>query len=160
MRKIDRDLDWILGRLRDLIRERGFTQLEVQEVLGWGRNYIGQLLNRQKSLRVDQVLLILNVIDVKPESFFADVYMLTEPRRPHGRAGQAAASLTDDLDAATPRVKLRRLRKQLDGLVSLLEQKALIDSADLDDAIEKARSWDRVFYRLSAADLGRAIEED
>ncbi len=139
MRKIDRDLDWILARLRDLIRERGFTQLEVQEVLGWGRNYISQLLNRQKALRVDQVLLILNVIDVKPESFFAEVYMFTEPSRPHRRAGHAAASLTDDLDAVTPRVKLRRLRMQLDGLVSLLMQKGFITAANLGRAIEKAR---------------------
>ncbi len=38
MRKVERDLDRILTGLRNAIRERGFTQLEAQEVLGWGRS--------------------------------------------------------------------------------------------------------------------------
>ena len=57
MRAVERDLDRILSLLRNRIRERGFTQLEVQETLGWGRSYISQLVTRQKSLRVEHVLM-------------------------------------------------------------------------------------------------------
>ena len=53
--------------LRSKIRGRGLTQLEVQDRLGWGRSYISQLVTRQKSLRVEQLVLILEVIGVEPE---------------------------------------------------------------------------------------------
>ena len=36
MQKVERDLERILNRLRSAIRERGYTQYEVQETLGWG----------------------------------------------------------------------------------------------------------------------------
>ena len=74
MRDTARQLDRVLTLLRNKIRERGFTQLEVQEALGWGRSYISQLLTKQKSLRVEQVLLILNVISVSPADFYAELF--------------------------------------------------------------------------------------
>ena len=40
MTTLERELDRVLTLLRNKIRERGFTQLEVQEALGWGRSYI------------------------------------------------------------------------------------------------------------------------
>ena len=60
MQQVDREVDRYLTLLGNLIRRQGYTQLEVQEALGWGRSYISQLLTRQKGLRVEQVLLILN----------------------------------------------------------------------------------------------------
>ncbi len=53
--------------------QRGYTQLEVQQELGWGRSYISQLVTKQKSPRVEQVLLILGVIGVDPAEFFAEL---------------------------------------------------------------------------------------
>ena len=38
MLSVDRELDRVLTLLRNKIRERGFTQLEVQEALSWGRS--------------------------------------------------------------------------------------------------------------------------
>ena len=38
MNSIERELDRVLTLLRNKIREQGFTQLEVQEALGWGRD--------------------------------------------------------------------------------------------------------------------------
>ncbi len=74
MRQVERELDRCLTLLRDKIREQGFTQLEVQEALGWGRSYISQLLTRQKNLRIDQVVMIMNVIGVEPAEFFGELY--------------------------------------------------------------------------------------
>ncbi|NIQ93618.1 MAG: helix-turn-helix transcriptional regulator, partial [Desulfuromonadales bacterium] len=65
--QIEKEVDRILTLLRNKIRERGFTQLEVQEKLNWGRSYISQLLTKQKSLRVEQVLMILETINVNPK---------------------------------------------------------------------------------------------
>ena len=74
MIRIDRELDRALVLLRNKIRDRGVTQLEIQEALGWGRSYISQLLTKQKALRVEQLLLILHVIGVHPTAFFSELY--------------------------------------------------------------------------------------
>lgn len=77
--QIEKEVDRILTLLRNKIRERGFTQLEVQEKLNWGRSYISQLLTKQKSLRVEQVLMILETIKVEPKDFFAELYQFPRP---------------------------------------------------------------------------------
>ena len=127
MRSIERDLDRILNRLRHAIRERGYTQLEVQDVLGWGRSYISQLLTRQKSLRLEQILLILNVIGVPPGDFFGAIYPLDE----------AVRARADD---ASMRAELRRIERLYEGIVSVLKKKGLITTEELAGAIERARS--------------------
>lgn len=73
---VEKEIDRMLTLLRNKIRERGFTQLEVQEALSWGRSYISQLLTKQKSLRVEQILMILDVIGVEPSEFFGELYRL------------------------------------------------------------------------------------
>lgn len=132
MRQVDREVDRYLTLLSDKVRGRGFTQLEVQEALGWGRSYISQLVTKQKSLRLDQVLLILSVIGVKPADFFAELY---QPLQYHGRAPapiepSAAAVMSREL----PRLKayLLAVRKLLldRGLISVDELEAAVDAAD------------------------------
>ncbi len=145
-RRIDRDLDRILSCLRNRIREQGFTQMEVQEVLGWGRSYLSQLLTRQKTARVDQVLMVLNVIGVDPAAFFAEVYSFGEPRR-LPLAGRIPATAAGGAGALPSAAELRRLRSLYRGLVSLLRQKGYIDAAELARAVEKARTA-RVPVRL------------
>ena len=67
-------IDTILRALQEKIQHQGFTQKEVQEALGWGRTYISQLVRGQKSLRIEQIILILRVIKVRPADFFAEIY--------------------------------------------------------------------------------------
>ena len=141
-RIIDRDLDRVLTRLRNAIHEQGFTQLEVQEALGWGRGYVSQLLTKQKTLRLEQVLTILNVISVKPEDFFGEVFQFgkaqrapRKARRPPGRMVPSPWDRPGDLSA-----EVRRLRILLEGLVRVLERKDLITDGDLSAAVERARS--------------------
>ncbi len=133
MRDIDRDLDRILGRLRTLIPERGFTQLEVQEVLGWGRSYISQLLTRQKAARLDQVLVILKVLDVDPGAFFAEIYRFDE-----SGARFSKQLPVRSLESSRLRIEVSRLRLLADGLISVLQEKALISASDLAQAIQEA----------------------
>ena len=116
----ERELDRVLTLLRNKIRERGFTQLEVQEALSWGRSYISQLLTKQKSLRVEQVLLILEVIGVKPGEFFGELYHFPQgeaPRRggevypTHGMSGYGSSMIhevTGEIEGRRVRSLLRR----------------------------------------------------
>ena len=148
---IEKHIDSYLKLLRDLIRGRGFTQLEVQDVLGWGRSYISQLLTKQKALRFDQVL--LSVIGVTPDAFFARLYHLPTSRRSPERRRPPGGPTTDhrplpdrssspdgwSADATGPRAGLRRLQALLGGLVSLLKKKGIITAAELAHAIEKAK---------------------
>ena len=132
---VEVELNRYLTLIRNKIRERGFTQLEVQEALGWGRSYISQLLTKQKSLRVEQVLLILKVIGVDPVEFFAELYAWREP--PAAASGPARAPL-DPEQAEEQQQELRQLRGLLHGLVELLSKKQMIDSEELTVAVEAA----------------------
>ena len=82
----DREVENCLTLLRNLIRQKGFTQLDVQQALGWGRSYISQLLTKQKALRYEQILLMLNVIGVSPEEFFAELFPALQQPAPTRRA--------------------------------------------------------------------------
>ncbi len=81
MIRVDQEVDRFLSLLRDKIRDREFTQMQVQERLGWGTSYISQLFTRQKALRLEQVLLILRVIGVEPREFFLELYVMRSPPR-------------------------------------------------------------------------------
>lgn len=74
---VDKEVDRMLKLLREKIRDQGFTQLKVQQALGWGRTYISQLFRKQKSLRFDQILQILEVIEVDARDFFSEFYYLS-----------------------------------------------------------------------------------
>ncbi len=155
MRSIEREIDRYLTLLRNRIREKGFTQLEVQEALGWGRSYISQLLTKQKTLRLEQVLLILNVIGADPATFFAELYPLAgaggapPTRQPYPVALNSStpecaswvaepAEAYDRAWSSRDRQSLSELRSLVRGLVGLLVDKELIDLDDLTSAVKDA----------------------
>ena len=146
MRIVQSEIDRVLTLLRNKIRERGFTQLEVQEALSWGRSYISQLLTKQKSLRVEQILLILNVIGVDPGEFYGELYRLNAPDRPTGGFGEqryravpydsgameiSEGGLPEDFNRS-----FQELRSLLRGLVRLLVDKNVINVDELTTAVK------------------------
>lgn len=132
MIEVQRDLDRHLTLLRNFIQQRGFTQLEVQQALGWGKSYISQLLTKQKGLRVEQLLLILNVIGVDPQTFFAEFYW------PQG-APTPSQQPPPSPPAATAREEVRRVQATLAGLVDLLLKEGLVTARELRAAEKAAR---------------------
>ena len=120
MLSIDHEVERFLTLIRNKIRERGYTQLEVQESLGWGRSYISQLLTRQKGLRVEQVLSMLDIIGVEPASFFAELY-----------GSASIESAPQNAGVAELRRDLREMRTLLRGLVDLLVDNNLIQAEEL-----------------------------
>ncbi len=127
MRQVDLEVDRYLALLRAKIREQGFTQLEVQQALSWGRFYISQILNRQKCLRYEQVLLILNVIGVDPAAFFAELYGLEGPPGPRSRLGSSKAKVSSNGDLAR---EIGRVKATLQSLVGLLLGKRIVTGRD------------------------------
>ncbi len=81
---VQKEVDRMLKLLREKIRDQGFTQLKVQEALGWGRTYISQLFRKQKSLRFDQILSIIDVVGIPADEFFAEFYGLSHPEAEGG----------------------------------------------------------------------------
>lgn len=142
MLTVEKEIDRILTLLRNKIRERGFTQLQVQAELDWGRSYISQLLTKQKSLRVEQVLLILDVIGIEPADFYAELYRFPAADRHEdsyaatpGRAPYNISAISHS-EAAPPwaeelRLELLQSRQRLEGLVQLLVDKEVIDREEL-----------------------------
>ncbi len=151
MMTVERELDRVLTLLRNKIRERGFTQLEVQEALGWGRSYISQLLTKQKSLRVEQVLLILNVIGVDPSEFFGELYHFPSAGQ-HGAAAPSfsryassapghSGGIASGSESATGDEFSRtfhELRALLRGLLWLLTDKGILDADELSTAVSSS----------------------
>ena len=132
MKSVAPEVDRYLTLLRNKIREKGSTQLEVQEALGWGRSYISQLVTKQKSLRVEQVLLILSVIGVDPSEFFAEIYAA-----PHFR--RFSSPVPDE----PPQQELDQLRGLLSGVVELLLEKELISAEELSATVAAQADKDK-----------------
>ncbi len=144
-KKVGKEIDRILTLIRNKIREKGFTQLEVQESLSWGRSYISQLLTKQKSLRVEQVLLILETIGVDPAEFYCELYHIEsvesglrnlddylDGQRRDGLANGVAESAADGRP-----VGHEDLRTMLRSVVRLLIEKNVINADELNHAVRQ-----------------------
>lgn len=152
---VEREVDRVLLLLRNKIRERGFTQQEVQAKLGWGRSYISQLLMKQKALRLEQLLLILATIGVECRDFFAELYPpLPQPEVPvryvdayasargetPSRAAPAGAGAGDALSDVRDCSELRAV---LRAVVGVLVDKGLVTLEEMLTAIRAADPLDR-----------------
>ncbi len=133
MRQTERELDRYLNLLRSRIRERGFTQVEVQEALGWGRSYISQLMTKSKALRVEQVLMILNVIGVEPAEFFAELY---PPGSRDAWSREPASRSLEPRTGVAVMQEFGEFKALLQGLAGLLVDKRIVASSELRTAVE------------------------
>lgn len=61
-----RQLSEVLKRLRQKIREQGFTQSRVEQEMGWEQNTISALVGGRIALQFDHLFAICEVIDVSP----------------------------------------------------------------------------------------------
>ena len=136
IKEIENEVDRILKLLREKIRDQGFTQLRVQEALGWGRTYISQLFRKQKSLRFDQILQILHVIEIDPVEFFLEFYRLPtrdiEGLLPVRYGTRTIYLPTEDVESTHA---VDDLHTMMSGLVQLLIQKNVIENDEYTAAI-------------------------
>ena len=137
MKNLDREIERVLSLLRNKIRERGFTQLQVQDQLHWGRSYISQLVTRQKALRLEQILCILDVIQVSPTEFFGELYGFDRGSGP----------FQDDILEGADRAELEDLRRQLrlnrrlvDAYAEILVRQGLLPRTEVDAALQRVEA--------------------
>lgn len=120
-----------------MIKRSEFSQRQVEEMAGFSKGYLSQLLARNLDLKVWHILAILDVFKVGPSQFFERLYPA---------AGRAAAlesftersePLADDLDKALSTLyrvgvdSLGQLRERLERCekaVAELESKGLLDA--------------------------------
>lgn len=143
MTDVDREIDRALLLLRNKIRERGFTQLEVQQRLHWGRSYVSQLLTKQKSLRLEQLVRILDVLGVERAQFFSELY----PPSAQGLAARSGVTVHpgagpgagSDLGVAGSVAdlsrSLRELRSLVRGLANLLVGRGILAADELEASV-------------------------
>ena len=75
------DVDQLARHLRLWIQSRRMTLQAVEQELGMGVGYLGQLLRGNLDLKVKHVLAVLEIIGVEPSEFFSSLY---PPRAPYG----------------------------------------------------------------------------
>lgn len=80
------EISRMLSHLQEKIRERGFTQREIQALLGWGPSAISKLIRRDTALRVDHILMICDVIALAPAELFHAHLTEAERDRPSQEA--------------------------------------------------------------------------
>ena len=126
MTNVEADVQRLLTLLRNKIRERGFTQMMIQDAMGWGRSYISQILTKQKNIRVEQTLAILDVIGVKPRDFFAELFGFG----PYD--GQVGSPERTAVDPKAPELRSQviELQDTVDRLTEILREKNLISEND------------------------------
>ena len=123
-----KEAERMLETLRRLIRERGFTQLKIQLVLGWVRIYISHLLTKQKTLRVEPLLQIVDAIGMQPAEFFAEHFKA--PAAEAAPAPAAAPVVSGAEIELEIRRKLDHLQSGLTGLVRVLVERRLIGAGE------------------------------
>lgn len=133
----DEEIRLVLHELRRMIKRSEYSQRQVEELAGFSKGYLSQLLARNLDLKVWHVLAILDVFQVGPSEFFERLYP---------GAGRAAAlesfsersePLVDDLDKALSTLyrvgveSLGQLRERLEACeraVAVLEEKGLLSA--------------------------------
>ena len=63
------------------IRESGSSQAAVSAALGWGDDYVNQLLRGNLDLRLAHVYAILGAIEVSPARFFGELHADADSRQ-------------------------------------------------------------------------------
>lgn len=156
--EVEHEIKRILDALRAAMRERKVTQLHVQEVMGWGKSYISQIMTHQKRLQVGQLLAILHAMGVTPRDFFAQLYgfPLVLPGKPGGayptrtaresEIAEAPAweSLIDSIDDTPVLVR---------AIARTIVHHGVVDAAELVAAIRREEA------KVREADLARIEDE-
>lgn len=121
MEEVAAEIDRILMLLRSKLHEQGHTQLQVQSRLGWGKSYLSQILTRQKALRVEQLLLVLQVIRVTPAEFFGELYRWPGS---HAASQSLAADGAGPFQLEEPAAPAKAtVEQEINRLLSLLRMK-------------------------------------
>lgn len=131
----DEEIKLVLQELRRMIKRSEYSQRQVEEMAGFSKGYLSQLLARNLDLKVWHVLAILDVFKMSPSDFFERLYPGASRAAALESFTDRSEPLADDLDKAITNLyragseSLSRLRERLERCeqaVAELEEKGLL----------------------------------
>lgn len=90
----------IVQELRRIIKRSEHSQREVEELAGFSKGYLSQLLAGNLDLKIWHVLSILKAFEISPADFFERIYPSKARLAPMEEFAAGSAPLADDLDQA------------------------------------------------------------
>lgn len=70
----EKTVEQIIGRRIQKIRqEKGYTQLQLSEMVGLSTNYLSDIERGKSSARLDKLVAIMNALECSADEAFADV---------------------------------------------------------------------------------------
>lgn len=126
--------------LEEKIKETRGTYREVEKELSWGRSYISGMFRGSKEVRLDQVLLILGAIGIKPSDFYCELYGIHQ--EVHGKHAGDTESKSGYRCGAVGGT--RKMVATLQIIVRCLVEKNLITVEELTKYVEEEKPRDLI----------------
>lgn len=133
MSRSDGFRDWLVGRLRYVIDQRGKSVTAIEKELGRGRGYLGDALRGGKRLPIETVLEVLDHLGCDPADFFAGLTPEDErwTRYPRGDRDELLPTAVADSGKVRSRDDAPDLRRLVGAVIRVLEQKGVLEHEDL-----------------------------
>jgi transcriptional regulator with XRE-family HTH domain len=90
----------ILQELRRIIKRSDLNQREVEDLAGFSRGYLSQLLAGNLDLKVWHVLSVLKAFQIPPGEFFGRIYPARPPVNALEEFAERSMPVAEDLDQA------------------------------------------------------------
>ena len=126
----------VLERIRLSIRQAGFSQRKVEELAGFSRGYLSQLLARNLDLKYWHLVAILDVLELSPAHFFGGLYPDAGPISALHGFRDTSEPLSSEIDHDLNRVygegsgavhELRERLERCERAISELEAKGFLE---------------------------------
>lgn len=138
----------IVEEIRTMIRRSELSQRRVEELAGFSKGYLSQLLAQNLDLKMWHVLTILGVFDMSPAEFFEGVF-------PRARSGGALESFVDGSQPLAGDIEMSIHQLYRLGVESLTEMRMRLQRCE--KAINQLEA--RGIVHLTGMDFGR-VEGD
>lgn len=73
-RRYESEVRRVVDLLAYAVRRKGVTRRSIEEKMGVSRGYLSELLSGEIDLRLSQILMILEALEVHPRDFYRIVY--------------------------------------------------------------------------------------
>lgn len=133
--------EWLVGRLRYVIDQRGKSVATLEKELGRGRGWLADALRGGKRLPIETVLEVLDHLECDPADFFAGLTPDDErwARYPRGDREEPLPGAVADSERARTRESAPDLRRLVGAVIRVLERKGVLEHEDLLTELSRRR---------------------
>jgi len=138
----------VVEEIRTMIRRSELSQRRVEELAGFSKGYLSQLLAQNLDLKMWHVLTILDVFDMSPADFFESVF-------PRAHGGSALGNFVDGSQPLSGDIEMSIHQLYRLGVESLNEMRMRLRRCE--KAVDQLEA--RGVVHLTGMDFGR-VEGD